>query len=70
MLDACGEAQLDHRVDLWGGEIADFRYDSLAFTPAVPGPCEVRFVLDPDMEFMMDADRSNNTSARTLTVIP
>lgn len=71
VLDACGAILMDHRVTLSGGTIwAGVRTDSLAFTPQTVGPCVFRFVLDPDGEFPMDADRANNTSMRTLTVLP
>jgi hypothetical protein len=69
VLDACGSVLLDHRVSLAGGTIwAQIRDDTLAFTPQIPGDCLIRFTVDPDGEFLMDLDRSNNVSERTLSV--
>jgi len=31
----------------------------------LPGNCLIRFTVDPDGEFLMDSDRSNNVSERT-----
>jgi hypothetical protein len=71
VLEVCGTTLLDHRVSLSGGTMwADTRADTVAYTPQVVGSCQVRFSLDPDGEFLMDSNRSDNVVVRTLSVSP
>ena len=71
VLDACGTVLLDRRADMSGGTLySGWRLDTLQFTPASTGTCQVRFDVDPDGEFPNDRDRRDNTSTRTLTVRP
>jgi hypothetical protein len=71
LLNACGVVLLDRRISLSGGTLYNaWGFDTLHYTPTTTGTCQIRFDVDPDGEFPMDRDRRNNTSSRTLTVLP
>ena len=71
VLNECGTVVLDRRASLSGGTLWNAaRLDTIKFVPTTPGTCQMRFDVDPDVEFPMDRNRTNNTSSRTLTVHP